>query len=273
MSNLLGDDLRFRSFVVGPSNRFAWKAAARVGADWKFNPLLIYSREGLGKTHLLAAAHARLRARHPRWMILAFSTRTLRSLEDTRRELAAADALLLDDIQKLSTTRRAREQVKSTVLRFVRAGHPVIMAGRFDRIPRWLAWVTRLDTGLVADIGEPEHGTRTRLFRRLGAKVGLDFESACLRKLADAFPHTSVRRIVQVVTEIAAAPGLRARRRVNAAAVERAIGLTVPPTPKIDDIFRTVSDYYGMSITLLRGRSQWSSLNRVRGVAGTCQRE
>ena len=52
----------FESFVVGPSNRFAYNAALAVTDKpaEAYNPLFIYGPSGLGKTHLLYAIANRI---------------------------------------------------------------------------------------------------------------------------------------------------------------------------------------------------------------------
>ena len=49
----------FDNFIVGGSNKFAYSACYRVAnaPGLEYNPLLIYGRSGLGKTHLMLALH------------------------------------------------------------------------------------------------------------------------------------------------------------------------------------------------------------------------
>src|SRR5579872_1766491 len=53
----LNPRFRFEAFVVGPSNRLAFTAAQAVAQNpgQAYNPLFLYGRSGLGKTHLLHA--------------------------------------------------------------------------------------------------------------------------------------------------------------------------------------------------------------------------
>jgi len=54
----LNDRYLFDSFVVGDSNQFAYAAAKAVSEapmETKYNPLYIYGRSGLGKTHIVQA--------------------------------------------------------------------------------------------------------------------------------------------------------------------------------------------------------------------------
>ena len=52
----LNANYTFESFIVGDSNKFAFKAARMVAeAPGTYNPLFLYGESGVGKTHLMHA--------------------------------------------------------------------------------------------------------------------------------------------------------------------------------------------------------------------------
>ena len=61
----LNKNYTFENFVVGPSNRECYTAAvaAAYNPGASFNPLFIYGKSGLGKTHLLHAIGNHIRTR------------------------------------------------------------------------------------------------------------------------------------------------------------------------------------------------------------------
>ena len=66
------DEFTFDTFVVGAGNRFAYAACQRVASSpgTVYNPLFIYGRSGLGKTHLLLAIQNEIKRTNPAARIL-----------------------------------------------------------------------------------------------------------------------------------------------------------------------------------------------------------
>ncbi len=176
----------FDTYVVGPQNRFAHAAAKAVaeGQAEEYNPLLILSGPGLGKTHLLAAIAHQVLASHPRAHLVsvtaeAFGNDVLAAVRENRlfelhERLRTADFLLLDDLQFLSTDPRVQEELFHT-FDALRAKHgQVVLAS--DRPPREIKsleerLVTRFLSGLVVEIEPPDLQTKlaileARLHRR-----------------------------------------------------------------------------------------------------------
>ena len=65
-------ELTFEKFIVAPSNKFAYIAANTVAQKpgSVHNPLFIYGKSGLGKTHLLKAIYHELSSNRPELNIL-----------------------------------------------------------------------------------------------------------------------------------------------------------------------------------------------------------
>lgn len=83
-----GDDLvinnphnSFENFVVGKSNNYAYAAAKKVAENpgTAYNPLFIYGKSGLGKTHLLKAIENYMRSKNPDASIIYVTSEHLRT--------------------------------------------------------------------------------------------------------------------------------------------------------------------------------------------------
>ncbi|HEX7240071.1 MAG TPA: DnaA/Hda family protein, partial [Longimicrobiaceae bacterium] len=200
MNPVLDSRCTFESFVVGPSNRLAAAAARRAAESpgTSYNPLVIYSGPGLGKTHLLnAVGHLALAVR-PDLRVLyetieALVDRTTAAisggtLEEFREEHRALDLLLLDDIQFLAGKARTQEELLRVWDDMVRAGSQVVLAS--DRPPQEVdgldaRLISRLSGGLIVDLSPPEVETRLAIVRRKaeerGALLGPEVADALAR--------------------------------------------------------------------------------------------
>ena len=105
----------FDNFVVGESNREAYQASLMISRNpgGLYNPLLIHSQSGLGKTHLLQAIGNEIKASKPSAKVLyisaadfvdeyiKFATGSKQDQTLTQYFKTDVDALLIDDIQFL----------------------------------------------------------------------------------------------------------------------------------------------------------------------------
>lgn len=190
----------FDSFVVGESNRFASSAAATVARQpaATYNPLVIISGPGLGKTHLLNAIgnQMRLQDREARVLYLTcegFATQVLEarakdSLAAFREMVRGVDCLLLDDIQFLSGKHEVQEELLHAFNALYNANHQLVMAS--DRPPKAIpdlddGLVSRFESGLLANIQAPERETRIAILDRRAKDSGLHLDPDVLPFIAD----------------------------------------------------------------------------------------
>ncbi len=209
------------SYVAGTSNEVALSAARDVIAKpgKKYNPLVIVGRSGLGKTHVLNAIGLEL-AKKKNAVVACLSTQGFvdeliaaidgNRVDWWRARYRRATALLLDDIHLLAGKERTQEELFNLFNQFLDAdrqlvftapAHPNTLGGLEERI------VSRLEGGLVAEIGEPDKELRRGMLERLLTQQDVPIEPALLDYLADR-PIDSVRNltgIVQRIVEAAAA--------------------------------------------------------------------
>jgi chromosomal replication initiator protein len=172
---------RFDTLVVGAANRLAFTAARAVAESpgTVYNPLFIYARPGLGKTHLLMGIGHAARAINPR---LSVEYLTLDEFVESfhaavaagqgeayRRRFIDVDLLLVDDVQFLTH----RREMQAELLRLSDAlqtnNRQIVLTS--DRPPAEIEalderLIRRFAGGLVIDIGAPDYETRVAILRR-----------------------------------------------------------------------------------------------------------
>ncbi len=191
----------FDAFVVGPNSKFAEAAAKAVASSpgRSYNPLFIYSRSGLGKTHLLQAIGNQLAKSHPSKVIImaptdAFETELIQAIQDKALEpmrlaYRSADVLLLDDAQFLAGKERMQEELFQIFNSIMEKGGQVVLTS--DRQPKEIPslserLVTRFESGLIADISAPDLETRLAILERRVRGEGLSVPKDVLSLIAEA---------------------------------------------------------------------------------------
>ena len=217
--------LTFESFVVGPANRLA-SAAGRRAADspgTSYNPLLVYSASGLGKTHILTAiAHQAQKTAPGRKLEYMALEKYLERLEsaieggdhDGLAIFKELDILLLDDVQFLTGQPEAQEMLLKTLDALSASGSQVVLAS--DRPPADIngldaRLLSRFSGGLIVDIGMPEYETRVAIIRKKAQERGQDLEPGVAEALA-RHPFRNVRELGGGLNKILATQELEGRR-------------------------------------------------------------
>lgn len=214
----LHPSFRFESLVVGAANRTAATAARAVaeGPGSVYNPLFIYARPGLGKTHLLqAVGHHALAVdpnRQVEYLTLdafveGFHTAIATGQADAfRRRLAEAELLLVDDVQFLAERREMQAELLRVVDALQSAGRQVVLAS--DRPPAEIEalderLIRRFAGGLVIDIQAPDYETRVAILRRRAEERNATFEPGVLEAVAQ-LPLPSVRELIGALNRLVA---------------------------------------------------------------------
>jgi chromosomal replication initiation ATPase DnaA len=195
------------TFLLEPANRAAAMAAQAVAdaTGLPFAPLLVQGPPGSGKTDLLEAVSARLRARHPGARIeqlgadaLAERYRTALVLgkgDACRATFLAAELLLLDDLERLARHRDCQGLVADLLDARRAAGRETVVAtGRpvadLDGLDARLA--RRLTEGTTVHLALPAAPARREILRRRLANGAQTLSSEVIEALAEA-PFPSMR--------------------------------------------------------------------------------
>ena len=189
-SHNLNPKFTFETFVVGPSNEFAYNAAIAIAKapGGPYNPFYIYGGEGLGRTHLMQAiGHRALES--SRVNVCFVSSETFlneyidaiqnKSLPKFRKKYRNTDILLVDDVHYLANKERTQEEFFHTFNTLFDARKQIVMtsnrpACKLSGLKQQL--VSRFNWGLVAKLTAPDLKTRTTILQELHKrnKNGLD---------------------------------------------------------------------------------------------------
>ncbi|MCH8186222.1 MAG: ATP-binding protein, partial [Chloroflexi bacterium] len=187
----------FETFIVGSSNELAHAAASAVADSpgHVYNPLVIYSDVGLGKTHLLHAVGQRIQAKGlPLIYATAeeFTNEYIKAIregktEEFRNRYRGAGALLLDDIQFLIGKEQTQEGFFHTFNALHLSNRQVVITS--DRPVSALTLLedriqSRLAGGLVVDIQAPDFETRVAILRAKADLMGQHLDDKVLEMLS-----------------------------------------------------------------------------------------
>ncbi len=266
---MLNPHARFTSFVVGSANRLAATASRTVAEHpgAAYNPLFIYARPGLGKTHLLMAiGHAAQVVDATRVieyvtvdeLVEAWHAAVAAGEAETyRRRFTAADLVLIDDAQLLSDRRELQAELLRLIDLMAAADRQIVLAS--DRPPEEIQslderLIRRFAGGLVVDIGVPDYETRLAILARRAEERQVAFEPAVLAAVAE-HPIGTVRELLGALNRLIAhqavqpAPLNVADARVLLASLGHARGAPEVPDTDADDDASGVADDDGLPET------------------------
>lgn len=279
-----GNEYTFDNFIVGSSNKFVYAACTAVAASpaTDYNPLFIYSKPGLGKTHLLNAIMNEIYRNNPNSNILyvkgdEFTNQMIESIshgsqEAFRRKYRKADVLLIDDIQFIAGKEGTQEEFFHTFNALYEDSKQIIMTS--DRPPRDIKLLedrlrTRFEWGLIADIQPPDYELRIAIMQNKARMLGITLPTEVLTYMAENI-KSDIRQIEGAVKKISA----RCFLSKEPITLELAKECTAPfiraeasPSVTADSIVSHVAKKYGIAVDDLLGRQRTKPIARARNIS------
>jgi len=283
-STKINERYNFENFIVSDSNNFAVAAAKAVGKSPgrnNYNPLIIYGRTGLGKTHLIQAIGNLAIANNPATRVHYASSETFTShfinaiqqnkVADFSAFYRSCDILLLDDIQFFSNKGKTQEEFFHTFNDLHQNGKQIVLTS--DRPINELTdleerLVSRFKWGLVVDIQPPEFETRLAILSKKCAESELDIPADVLDYLAVNLIDNvrelegALTKIMAQVTFTTAEPTIDLARQI--------VSEIAHPDKKmltIDTIMEHCSKVFGVSVDQIRAKSRKKDIVLARQVA------
>ena len=276
--------LTFDNFVVGNENKFAHAAALAVANNpgKAYNPLFIYGRSGLGKTHLMCAIANEIKRNKPDAVILYIKSEEFviemvdalqkGKMKDFRSKYRYVDALLVDDVQFIANKESIQEEFFHTFETLHEADKQIVLT--FDRPPQEMLTLTerlrtRFLSGLPADIQPPDFETRCAIIKKKATSLGLELSNEVVEFVAQKL-HTNVRELEGCINKIKAYNVLYNKRpslETAQNAIASVISENMPSAISAELIMDTVARYYNTTVEELMGKKRTATIVTPRQIA------
>ena len=274
----------FENYITGESNELAYAAAKRVAENdaISFNPLFLYGGVGLGKTHLMHAIGWAIQDISPERKVLYMSAekfmyefvRSLRERDTVafKEMFRSVDVLMIDDVQFISGKEKIQEEFFHTFNALVDQNKQIVISA--DRPPSDIEGLgerlrSRLGWGLVADIHPTTYDLRLKILQaKLSNIPNADIADNVLDFLAQKITSNvrelegALNRIVmhtELTGQTATLDNVQTQLQDLLRAHDRKI--------TVEDIKRTVAEYYNIRITDMHSARRARSVARPRQVA------
>ena len=279
----------FEGFVAGKSNQIARAAAIQIAENpgTSYNPFFIYGGVGLGKTHLMQSVGNRLNKNNQKMkvayvhserfvgeMVSALQHNTINSFKNQYRSL---DVLLIDDIQFFAGKERSQEEFFHTFNVLLEANKQIIITS--DRYPKEIRGLeerlkSRFGWGLTVCIDPPELETCVAILMVKASLEGFDLPEEVAFFIANKI-RSNVRELEGALRKLMANCKFTNREPSVDLARESLRDLLALQAKQItiENIQKTVAEYYNIRISDLLSKRRNRSITRPRQLAMAITRE
>ncbi|MFD2165799.1 chromosomal replication initiator protein DnaA [Thalassotalea euphylliae] len=279
----------FDNFVEGKSNQLARAAASQVSDNpgSAYNPLFIYGGTGLGKTHLLHAVGNGILLNNPKAKIAYMHSERFvqdmvkalqnNAIEKFKQYYRSVDALLIDDIQFFANKERTQEEFFHTFNALLEGNQQIILTS--DRYPKEIEGVedrlkSRFGWGLTIAIEPPELETRVAILKKKAQESNVNLADEVAFFIAKRL-RSNVRELEGALNRVIANANFTGRS-ITIDFVREALRDLLALQDKlvtIDNIQKTVAEYYKIKVADLLSKRRSRSVARPRQIAMALSKE
>jgi len=288
-TSYLNRTFTFENFVEGKSNQLARAAAWQVADNPKhgYNPLFLYGGVGLGKTHLMHAVGNHLLKKNPNARVVYLHSERfvadmvkalqLNAINEFKRFYRSVDALLIDDIQFFAKKERSQEEFFHTFNALLEGGQQVILTS--DRYPKEIEGLeerlkSRFGWGLTVAVEPPELETRVAILMKKADQAKIDLPHDAAFFIAQRI-RSNVRELEGALKRVIAHSHFMGRD-ITIELIRESLKDLLALQDKlvsVDNIQRTVAEYYKIKISDLLSKRRSRSVARPRQVAMALSKE
>lgn len=291
------NSLTFENFVIGESNRLAYSMAvqvAEVPGKTALNPLFIYGKSGLGKTHLMRAIQNYINETQPDLRTIYVDSEELisgytdavaehdkekSSYKNFKTHYEQADVLLIDDIQFLQGKLQTLDIVFQIFNKLINQGKQIVLSA--DRAPKNIdideRYASRFIQGGTIDIQPPEIETKLAIVKSYIKEYRLSEGNENLYIPEDVQMYiaenssSNIRELKGAITIIIYHINFSENHKITVTEVENLLenhfSGSLSKNLSIDDIQKQVEDYYRVKHSDLIGTSRAREIVFPRQIA------
>jgi len=289
----LNPNLNFDNYVVGESNRLAFISAMNVAQSPGTirNPLFIYGRSGIGKTHLMHAIgnyiteHSNKKVLYTtsddfknEYVEISKIERGQASIEyanNFKNKYRGVDVLIVDDIQFLVGAELTQQEFFHTFEALHQANKQIIISS--DKSPDDLKKIeerlrSRFTWGLPVDIYPPDFELRCEIIKQkltntsIKDKVNRDV----IEYIANACPN-DVRQIEGTINRLLAYTAMYAPDIITLdftiEAIKDYVNTNVYQENSISHIQKVVADFFKITVEDLKSKRRSNNIAKPRHIA------
>ena len=288
----LNKDYVFSTFIVGNSNRFAYTASMAVAEKpgKAYNPLFLYGKSGLGKTHLMHSIGNYIVENSDLKVLYISSDKFVNDfinavrnndknnfdkIDVFKNKYRNIDVLMIDDIQFLGNATKGQEEFFHTFNELYNENKQIVIAS--DRSVDDLKMLenrllTRFNWGLTANITPPDFDLRMNIIKKKIShqESAKDIPIEVIEYIANNFA-SDVRQLEGAITRVFAYALMMNKGVVDLdTAVDALKDQLTDRSVYKNDIHRiqtVVCDYFKITIDDIKGKKRSQNINYPRQVA------
>ena len=290
----LNENFTFDTFVVGDSNKLAVVSAHAVAENpgKVHNPLFLYGKSGIGKTHLMHAIGNYIVKNNPRLKVLYVTSNdfvadysgiasankgqdTINYAKEFKKKYQNVDVLIIDDIQFLVGADKSQQEFFHTFNALYQANKQIIISS--DRSPDDLKKIedrlrSRFMMGLPVDIFPPDFDLRCKIIKKKikGTSLEEKLNSEVIEFIANSCQN-DIRFIEGTINRLMAYTAMMVPTKIDlnfaVEALKDYISTNIYAENSISKIQRVVAEYFNISVNDLKSKKKTNNIAKPRHIA------
>ena len=289
----LNPNYTFENYVVGQSNKFAQMTAIAVAEQpgKMYNPLFIYGKSGIGKTHLMhAIGNYTLKKNKNRVLYVTCEKfvedfvginkkgedgNNFDAVEIFKRKYRDIDVLIIDDIQFLGNRVKTQQEFFHTFNELYDKNKQIIISS--DSSPDDLKLLeerltTRFNWGITIPIEQPDFELRMKIIdNKLDGHILKDEFSREVKEFIASNCTSDIRKLEGAITRVTAYATMMSGSKITLELANEALKdyfvKSIVSKNKVDKIQQLVANNYNISVDDLKSKKRVASIALPRQIA------